>query len=157
MNEELDAARARASRYGHLYTLAICDIDDFKRYNDVFGHLAGDDVLQRVADALRTQLRSSDSLYRYGGEEFVVLLPEQTLSDGVRVLDRIRAAVEHLGITSPTGRPLTISAGVAELNGDRDATVSKWIERADVALYQAKTNGRNRVEPGNELKLAACK
>jgi two-component system, cell cycle response regulator len=145
MNEELAAARSRAERYGHRYAVAICDVDRFKDFNDTFGHLAGDEALRRVADAVRGMLRVGDSVYRYGGEELVVLLPEQSLPEGARALERIRAAVEKLGIAGPHG-VLTVSAGVAALDTGVDPTVEAWLARADAALYEAKANGRNRVE-----------
>lgn len=145
MDEELAAARARADRYGHHYCLAICDVDNFKSFNDTLGHLAGDVALRRVAEAFREELRAGDSVYRYGGEEFVLLLPEQSLSEGVLAIERIRAAIEKLAIPAPRG-VLTVSAGVAELEGDVDDTVEGWIARADAALYEAKAHGRNRVE-----------
>jgi two-component system chemotaxis response regulator CheY len=145
LDEELAAARSKAVRYGHRYTLAICDVDEFKRYNDAFGHPAGDHALVRVAETLRRELRTSDSLFRYGGEEFVVLLPEQSADDGVVVLDRIRLAVANAGILAPSSKPLTISAGVAELVPSSDTNVETWLGRADAALYRAKAAGRNRI------------
>jgi two-component system chemotaxis response regulator CheY len=145
MDEELAAAHSRALRYGHAYSAAICDVDRFKDFNDALGHLAGDEALRRVADAIRAGLRLGDGLYRYGGEEFVVLLPEQSLSEAALVMDRIRASIERLAILAPLGT-LTISGGVAELNCGADLTVDDWLVRADAALYGAKEHGRNRVE-----------
>jgi two-component system chemotaxis response regulator CheY len=145
LDEELAAARSKALRYGHRYTLAICDVDEFKRYNDTFGHPAGDHALVCVATTLRRELRASDAVFRYGGEEFVVLLPEQSRDDGLLVLDRVRLAVARAGILGASGQPLTISVGVAELVPSGDATVESWLKRADSALYRAKAEGRNRV------------
>jgi two-component system, cell cycle response regulator len=147
MEEELAAALSRAKRYGHRFTLAIVDVDHFKEFNDAFGHLAGDDALKKVATTLRAGLRSTDSVYRYGGEEFVVVLPEQGLSDGFGVVDRMRRALEEQRVRHPGPcRMLTVSAGVAELDLSVDADVGTWLARADAALYLAKSNGRNRVE-----------
>jgi diguanylate cyclase (GGDEF)-like protein len=145
MDEELSSARSKVLRYGHRYTLAICDVDEFKRYNDAYGHLAGDHALVRVAETLTAELRTSDSVFRYGGEEFIVLLPEQSLEDGLVVLERIRRALERVAIPTPSGRPLTISGGVAELSTMGDTSVEAWVERADAALYRAKSEGRNRI------------
>ena len=145
MDEELAAARSKVLRYGHRFTLAICDVDEFKRYNDTYGHLAGDHALVRVAETLTSELRTSDAVFRYGGEEFLILLPEQSLEDGVVVLERIRRALERLGIPTPSGRPLTISGGVAELSPQCDSDVDAWLARADAALYRAKWEGRNRI------------
>jgi diguanylate cyclase (GGDEF)-like protein len=144
MHEELDATWARAHRYGERYCVAICDIDHFKRYNDTFGHLAGDDLLRRVAETIRTQLRRGDTLYRYGGEEFLAVLPDQALEEATRAMSRVRAAIEHLEPTS-SGAGVTISIGIAQLSTRSDDTLDDWLSRADGALYEAKARGRNRV------------
>jgi two-component system chemotaxis response regulator CheY len=147
MDEDLKVLWSRAKRYGHRYSLAICDIDRFKAYNDRFGHLAGDDVLRRVAQTIRAQLRQGDGLYRYGGEEFVALLPEQSLTEAEKAMNRVRVAVEQLAIPAGDGTAVvTISVGVAELDGERDPSLEEWLRRADAALYRAKSNGRDRVE-----------
>lgn len=147
MDEDLATTLARARRYGHTFALAICDVDRFKQYNDHFGHLAGDDVLRRIAQAIREQLRTGDDLYRYGGEEFVVLFPEQTREEASHAMDRIRQAVEKLHIDTADQRGfVTMSVGVAELDLANDTTPQHWLRRADSALYRAKSEGRNRVE-----------
>jgi two-component system chemotaxis response regulator CheY len=147
MDEDLKILWARAKRYGRRYSIGICDIDRFKAYNDRFGHLAGDDALRRVAQTVREQLRQSDGLYRYGGEEFVALLPEQSLAEAQKAMNRVRVAVQRLAIPVGDGATVvTISAGVAELNRDRDHSPEDWLRRADAALYRAKTGGRDRVE-----------
>ncbi|MFO0679319.1 MAG: diguanylate cyclase [Polyangiaceae bacterium] len=147
LTEDLDVVRSRAERYGHRFSAAICDIDHFKSYNDRFGHLEGDVVLRRVADAIRAGLRESDTLYRYGGEEFLVVLPEQAERDAVLVLDRVRLRVEGLGIPNADERPVTLSVGVAEfrVGSENEENVVAWLKRADDALYEAKGRGRNRV------------
>ena len=147
LDEDLKGLWSRAKRYRRTYALAICDVDHFKDYNDRFGHVAGDEVLRATAKTLREQLRSGDSVYRYGGEEFVIVLPEQTLADASQVAERLRAAVERLAI--PTGvnpSVVTISAGLAELHPTADSSPQEWLRRADAALYRAKAAGRNRVE-----------
>lgn len=146
LDEEISTLLSRSLRYGHRCSLAICDLDFFKAYNDRFGHVAGDEALRRVAKGMRANLRAADTLFRYGGEEFVVLLVEQSLGDAEHAMDRMRAAVEHLAIPSPaTGAALTLSVGVAEIDPERDRTAADWIARADAALYSAKQRGRNRV------------
>ena len=151
MDEDVSVILARAKRYGHRYSISICDIDLFKAYNDKFGHLAGDDVLRRVAQTIKEALREGDGFYRYGGEEFVVLLPEQSLGEASLALDRVRAAVEGLRIPSDDRNGVvTLSAGVAELDLKEDDSHEHWLRRADVALYRAKEKGRNRVEPAPE-------
>lgn len=146
LNDELEGLISRAQRYGHKCSLAICDIDYFKAFNDALGHVAGDDALRSVAEVMRTNLRSSDALFRYGGEEFVVILPEQPLADAARVMERMRVAVERLALPSPkTSGPLTVSSGVAEIDPLRDTSPAAFVARADKALYAAKNAGRNTV------------
>ena len=147
LREDLDALQSRASRYGHHYCAALVDLDLFKGYNDTYGHLAGDEALRLVAGTMAAALRKGDTLYRYGGEEFLIILPEQALTEAVRVLGRVRGDVEVLRIPhalSKTG-VLTISVGIAEL-GYAGGSCDDWLRRADAALYSAKSLGRNRVE-----------
>jgi len=146
MDEDLTVLWARVKRYGHRYSIAICDLDRFKAYNDHFGHIAGDEVLRRVACTIRERLREGDGLYRYGGEEFVAVLPEQSLAEAGRAMDRVRHAVERLAIPTTRRRAITISSGVAELDPATDTSPQDALRRADAALYRAKADGRNRVE-----------
>lgn len=145
LEEAIAGVLSRSRRYGHTCSLAICDVDHFKAYNDQFGHVAGDEALRGVAAGLRSNLRAADSLFRYGGEEFIVLLFEQSLPEAARAMERTRAQIELLGIPSAKGGPLTVSVGVAELDPPADLTGDAWIARADSALYEAKARGRNRV------------
>lgn len=146
MNEDMAALFSRSARYGHRYCASLCDIDCFKSYNDRFGHLAGDEVLRKIAGEIRKDLRQGDGLYRYGGEEFLVLLPEQSLDEAVRAMNRVRVEVERLAIHSATDKGVvTVSIGVAELRAE-DQSPEAWLRRVDEALYKAKANGRNRVE-----------
>jgi two-component system chemotaxis response regulator CheY len=146
MGEDLQVLWSRARRYGHHYCAALCDIDWFKAYNDHFGHLEGDQVLVQVADTIRRGLRQGDGLYRYGGEEFLILLPEQSLEEACIAMDRIRREVERLGIRTVSKLGvLTISIGVSELS-IRDDSLDDWLRRVDTALYHAKASGRNRVQ-----------
>jgi|HubBroStandDraft_1064217.scaffolds.fasta_scaffold27828_2 two-component system cell cycle response regulator len=146
LKEDLEVLEGRVARYGHRYCAALCDVDAFKAYNDCFGHLAGDDALCLVARAIQEHLRSGDSLYRYGGEEFLAILPEQTLADAKAGMGRVRLEVEKLGIRhAPVAQSpfVTISVGIAELGG---GSVDDWLRRTDGALYRAKSLGRNCVE-----------
>jgi two-component system chemotaxis response regulator CheY len=145
LDEEIATLLPRARRYGHTCSLAICDLDFFKAFNDRFGHVAGDDALRTVARGMRENLRSADMLFRYGGEEFVVLLVEQPLAVAVRAMERMRVQVERLAIPAAAGGAVTLSIGVAELDLALDRTGNTWIARADAALYEAKAGGRNRV------------
>jgi two-component system cell cycle response regulator len=155
LDEEVEPLLSRAQRYGHRCSLAICDLDFFKAFNDRFGHVAGDEALRRVAAGMRGNLRSADTLFRYGGEEFVVLLVEQSRADAEGAMDRMRVEVERLAIPSPaTGGALTLSVGIAEVDPAIDRTSADWIARADAALYAAKSHGRNRVESAAPPKSA---
>lgn len=146
LEEDLVSLRARARRYGHRYSAALCDLDRFKLYNDRFGHLAGDEALRVTANAIRASLREGDSLYRYGGEEFFVLLPEQGKREAAGAMQRVREAVADLRLEHPDNPPwgvMTLSVGIAELDG---RSTEDWLRAADEALYRAKACGRNRVE-----------
>jgi len=155
LHEEIEQLRARAARYGHRYSIAMADVDLFKRYNDAFGHIAGDDVLRRVTETIKGQIRTSDALYRYGGEEFAIVLAEQSLDLAVPAIERVRRAIEALAIAAPDGGVLTVSFGVAELGPD-DTTAEDCLKRADAALYRAKEHGRNRVESATPLSTPQC-
>ncbi len=135
---------ARCQRYDRPLAVAMLDLDHFKSVNDQFGHLVGDEVLRRVAVALRSVLRRHDHASRYGGEEFVVLLPETNLDGARQVVERMREAVASLRIATEAGDVrLTTSAGVvAYRHGE---TLDALLRRADDALYEAKDAGRDRV------------
>jgi two-component system, cell cycle response regulator len=148
LSEDLENIHAKVDRYGHSCCAVMCDVDFFKAYNDSKGHLAGDEVLQAVSRALMNTTRMGDQVYRYGGEEFLILLPEQSLDDGLAAAERYRKAIEQLAIphgSSPANNVVTISAGVAVLSHSEGRSVGEWLNQADAALYGAKQLGRNRV------------
>lgn len=122
-------------------SLILLDLDHFKRINDTYGHPAGDAVLAGAAAAFRPVLRASDSLVRWGGEEFLVLAPSTHLDGARRLAERLRAAMEAAEL--PVGERVTLSAGVAEYL--LDEPLDAWVARVDEALYRAKAEGRNRV------------
>ena len=130
--EELPRELERARRMGTGLCLAMIDLDNFKTYNDRHGHQAGDLVLKEAASAWRAEVRSTDLLARYGGEEFVLLLPACALDDAVAIVERLRAATPLV----------TCSVGLAEW--DFQEASADLVERADQALYAAKSEGRNR-------------
>ena len=147
LQEDLRVLHALAERYGHDYCLALSDLDHFKAYNDAHGHQAGDDVLRAVAKALARECRASDTAYRYGGEELLVVLPSQTLENAAVAAERVRRAVAALALPHPGNQPpgvVTISTGVAAYHYGED-TVDTVLARADAALYRAKRLGRARV------------
>jgi diguanylate cyclase (GGDEF)-like protein/PAS domain S-box-containing protein len=134
LDEQLPREMARARRTGSRLCLAIVDLDHFKYYNDTHGHLAGDRMLRRCALAWDSELRGEDTVVRFGGEEFLVVLPDTTPEEGVEIVERLRAAM-------PGSQ--TCSAGLA--SWDLAETADDLIGRADSALYQAKASGRDRL------------
>jgi diguanylate cyclase (GGDEF)-like protein len=152
LHEDLTRLEGQAERYGHRYAVAMCDLDHFKAYNDALGHLAGDAALSAVAAILARECRTSDSVYRYGGEELAIVMTEQSLDSATTAMERIRRAVlaaEVVHPASPTAPFLTISVGVAARRAGRSpdgrAAGDDVLHRADEALYRAKVSGRNRV------------
>lgn len=145
--ERLDLELARWQRYGGDLLLAVLDIDHFKRINDDFGHLAGDKVLKIIAGELAKRLRKTDFIARFGGEEFVLLIPSTPLDGGLKLLDTLRAAIESCPFHFKGERvTITLSGGISSFSaGERSEQV---FERADQALYRAKRSGRNRIEQG---------
>lgn len=141
MQERLDQEVERARRYDRTLSLIMADLDQFKKYNDTYGHPGGDEVLIAVARVLRKISRGSDIAARYGGEEFTLVLPETPLTEASKVADRARRAVA--GLRFSKGGRVTASFGVASLS--RGGTKEAVIEAADTALYQAKHDGGNRV------------
>jgi diguanylate cyclase (GGDEF)-like protein len=143
--ETLDNEVARSKRHKHDFAVLVVDIDDFKEYNDTYGHLAGDDVLSRLAKVFKESVRSCDYVARYGGEEFILVLPEIGPQDGVKAAERIRKKVvkEKFAVD---GKPIqvTVSVGVASYPKDGDESQA-IIRHADAALYKAKESGRNQV------------
>lgn len=136
----------RTTRYQRPLSLLLMDIDKFKEYNDNYGHLEGDKVLIRLGQVIKSCLRKMDSAYRYGGEEFTIILPETEGDEAATVAERIRTAVEAERF-SPQEKidpiRITISVGVTEFNWQEEIAV--FVQRADKAMYQSKQSGRNRV------------
>jgi diguanylate cyclase (GGDEF)-like protein len=146
LTEALEVLELRAR--SHPYSAAICDIDSFKAFNDCYGHLAGDDVLRRFAQTIRGGLRQVDGFYRYGGEEFLAILSEQSIALAAAGMDRVRQLVEELRVVHAPKASMpfvTISVGIAELNPISRGGTKDWLRRADTSLYRAKAMGKNRV------------
>jgi diguanylate cyclase (GGDEF)-like protein len=137
----------RAKRYRKLLSLIILDVDDFKKFNDAYGHATGDKILVKVGEIVGNSLRKVDYAFRYGGEEFVVMLPETPLDRAIQVADRLResiAAETENSVPEAPGRRVTVSVGVASFpdDGTNRETIFQVM---DDNLYLAKAAGKNRV------------
>ena len=139
---------ARAVRTFSPMAVALLDLDRFKTINDTYGHLVGDEVLRRIAGSLSDVLREYDVAGRFGGEEFVVLLPATRAPDALRIAERIRAHIARLPIWSPGGErvTVTVSIGVAALDAGSNRELPELVAAADAALYRAKASGRDQVQ-----------
>ncbi|HHJ15870.1 MAG TPA: GGDEF domain-containing protein, partial [Gammaproteobacteria bacterium] len=150
MEADMAHTHSLALRYQRPYCVALLDVDFFKRYNDHYGHLAGDKALQQVTAVVKQTIRKSDRVYRYGGEEFLLLLPDTTAEGGGILIGRLLEALQQSATPhckSPYG-VLTMSAGLIDLQHDAVEDAPQWediVHHADQALYRAKNMGRNRV------------
>jgi diguanylate cyclase (GGDEF)-like protein len=142
LDEVIDSEISRHSRYGGVFSLAILDLDSFKAFNDSYGHLAGDGILGQVGSIIKNTIRGSDQAFRYGGDEFAVLLPETTTGAASQVVERVR---QKIATNLETGDiPITASIGLASWPADGIGQVD-IIAAADGALYKAKRSGGNRI------------
>ena len=145
LDDALIMAISQRKKAGTEYGLMLLDLDFFKQINDNYGHKAGDSVLTELVPVLKKMVRLNDAVYRFGGEEFVVLLADIKQADLHKLADKIRVGVnQHLSL--PDGKKLTTSIGIALLQDDE--SWESWLHRADLALYQAKHQGRNKVVAG---------
>ncbi len=143
----------KASRYKGIFTVAMFDLDHFKGVNDSFGHLAGDEVLKRVAEEVKAQLRSSDVFGRYGGEEFFLLLPETAEEASAAACERIRAILESMRVVFGDNEiSVTVSMGLVQFRPDHKEYL-QMLHEADIALYHSKRNGRNAV---TKYRMTGC-
>ncbi len=132
----------RAQRYNRPFSTAIIDIDNFKTINDTLGHAAGDEALKKVADCMNKNKRTIDIMARYGGDEFVIIMPETTASDAAKVMERLRTKVQQI----ENNNHITISCGIAERLPQDEDSGRQLMQRADLTLYEAKRAGRNCVK-----------
>ena len=149
LDKALAAELARSTRYERSFSLIMMDIDDFKSVNDTYGHLVGDEVLKAMAAILQKRVRATDTLGRWGGEEFMVVCPEIGLEQAAQLAELLRVSIEGAEFPGPGKK--TASFGVsAYRKGD---TYEVLVERADKALYQAKDAGKNRVVLDDSLSI----
>jgi diguanylate cyclase (GGDEF)-like protein len=156
LREHFAELAARAGRRGDGYSIVLLDLDAFKPYNDILGHQAGDEALRQVAARLQEHARAEDRLYRYGGEEMLLVLPEQDLEAGHAVAERHRANIERAALPHPRNPPagvVTFSGGVAA--AQTGETPGQVLRRADKALYEAKAHGRNQIAAADPEPLSS--
>jgi diguanylate cyclase (GGDEF)-like protein len=149
-NIKLDAVNAMFQRNNSPVSLLIIDIDHFKAINDTYGHIRGDQLLVELCELLGRCTRASESLYRYGGEEFVLVAEHTALGSAMQLAQKLRSAIAQETLSS--GIALTVSIGIAQL--ERKESREGWLGRADTALYRAKRNGRNQVVVAEPIKQA---
>jgi diguanylate cyclase (GGDEF)-like protein len=142
----LDELINLANRYKEDFSLSILDIDHFKKVNDHYGHLTGDEVLEEIAVLIRRNIRETDIVGRYGGEEFIIILPKTNLSSAWVVAERLRSIIEKTKMKDSAGNAFTITVSQGLVGWERDEDAASLISRADEALYKAKEKGRNRVQ-----------
>ena len=157
IDERFAVELSRARRYGNVLTVAVIDADRFKSLNDTHGHLAGDHVLRRIAELLQDSFRQSDTVGRYGGEEFVVILPETDVEAAHVKLEAVRDLIAGTAMQLGARKEdvqVTISAGLASFPSDGEDTAALF-NLADERMFQAKREGRNRIVAGSELMRSA--
>jgi diguanylate cyclase (GGDEF)-like protein/putative nucleotidyltransferase with HDIG domain len=155
LEDKLQAEYARAKRYKHPFSIAIIDLDNFKTINDLFGHATGDDALRKLAECMKKEKRTPDVLARYGGDEFVILMPETNADSATTFLERLRAKVQQIKLEENLS--MTISCGAAESLPNSNESSSEVMRKADLALYEAKSAGRNCVRIWNRNMSNALK
>lgn len=143
--KRFEEERQRHQRQGKVFSIAFMDLDRFKEINDSYGHLFGDEVLQEFVKGISQELREYDQVFRYGGDEFIILLPETTEEDAYMVVERIRKSLKEKVFTpkEETEYRISFSCGIAVLK-DQELSMSQLLEKADAALYRAKEQGRNQ-------------
>jgi len=144
--DKLDELINLANRYKEDFSLSMLDIDNFKKVNDRYGHLTGDEVLEKIAVLIRRNIRETDIVGRYGGEEFIIILPKTNLSSAWVVAERLRTIIEKTEMKDSAGNAFTITVSQGLVGWERDEDAASLISRADEALYKAKEKGRNRVQ-----------
>jgi diguanylate cyclase (GGDEF)-like protein len=141
----LESEADRSARYKRPLSLLFLDIDHFKKFNDAYGHLEGDKILIKIGEIIMSCLRGLDTAYRYGGEEFTIILPETVGTEAGTVGNRIRSVIEEENFSPQDGDSVTITISIGATQFDPNEEMSSFIQRADKAMYMSKRAGRNRV------------
>jgi diguanylate cyclase (GGDEF)-like protein/putative nucleotidyltransferase with HDIG domain len=155
LEDKLQAEYERAKRYKHPFSVAIIDLDNFKTVNDLFGHAVGDEALRKLAACMKKEKRTPDVLARYGGDEFVILMPETTAENALTFLERLRAEIQQIKLGENLS--MTISCGTSESLPNSSDSPGEVMRKADLALYEAKSAGRNCVRLWNQNMSKALK
>jgi diguanylate cyclase (GGDEF)-like protein/putative nucleotidyltransferase with HDIG domain len=153
-HQRMDEEIARASRFGQVFSLLTIDLDFFKKYNDVYGHLYGDKILRVTAERIKESIRAIDLVFRYGGDEFVVILPQASSDNALKVAERIRSSLDHE--VDYKGMPVTCSIGIASWPTD-GVMREEIVHASDAALLLAKQTGKNRVCMASEVEISQKK
>jgi diguanylate cyclase (GGDEF)-like protein len=145
--ERIEEEIARASRNNKYFSILFCDLDNFKRFNDIHGHLLGDLVLRKIGEAILTNKRKFDIATRYGGDEFALILPEANCNNAVRIAKRICNGIVNCDLPKTKGNhdKLTISIGISSFP-EHGQNSKELLEKADLALNKAKSSGRNNIQ-----------
>ncbi len=155
LDDKLQDEYVRAKRYKHPLSIVIIDLDNFKTINDTFGHANGDEALKKLAECMKKEKRNPDIIGRYGGDEFVILMPETNSENACAFMERLRVKVQMLNFVK--NLEITISCGIAESSPDSEDSSSELMRKADVALYEAKSAGRNCVKLWNKNMTKALR
>ena len=142
--KQLESLALKTGSCGAGFVIALADIDDFKRLNDTYGHLAGDEVLVQAGKIMKNALRKNDIIGRWGGEEFLIILPDTSLSDGLDIIDRLRAALENSSFCF-NGNNITVTITIGVSSFKKNIVLKELIRKADDCLYKGKTLGKNCV------------
>ena len=143
--DQVDFETIRAKRYGRPLSLLMLDLDNFKKINDTDGHLEGDRVLEVISNVIKSNLRNTDTAYRYGGEEFTALLPETGIGSAISLAERLRQDIANTTLTTASGSVITVTVSIGVTEYDSPEIVQSFVRRADDGVYEAKRKGKNQV------------
>jgi two-component system cell cycle response regulator len=144
---QMEREMERSNRYGQPLTLLMLDLDKFKDFNDTYGHVEGDQVLLRLGQVIKRCLRETDSAYRYGGEEFMIMLPMTTSEEGIATAKRIQTELRKEAFSPVLGKEVYVTVSIGLVHYKPKEELKEFVQRVDQLMYQAKKNGRDRICP----------